>query len=67
MSTLQWLTEKEVSKMTGRAEQTLRNDRTKRKGIPYCKAGRSVRYRLDDVMTFMNQYRITFTESEVKQ
>ncbi|MCP3928731.1 MAG: helix-turn-helix domain-containing protein [Bacteroidetes bacterium] len=67
MVTLKWLTEKEVSKMIGRAAQTLRNDRMKRRGIPYCKAGRSVRYRLDDVMTYMNQYRITFSETEVEQ
>ncbi len=56
----QWLNEKEVSKMTGRAEQTLRNDRTKRQGIPYCKIGRSVRYRIEDVIFFMDANRITF-------
>ncbi len=57
-----WLTEKEVSKMTGRAEQTLRNDRTKRQGIPYSKIGRSVRYKIKDVISFMDAHRITFTE-----
>ena len=61
MNTPQWLNEKEVSKITGRAPQTLRNDRTNRKGIPYSKIGRSVRYRVDDVVDFMNGHRITFS------
>lgn len=41
-----WIDEKIVSKITGRAIQTLRNDRFHRRGIPYYKIGRSVRYRL---------------------
>jgi hypothetical protein len=60
MNVPQWLTEKEVSKITGRAEQTLRNDRTKRQGIPYSKISRSVRYRLEDVVNFMEGHRVTF-------
>ncbi|SDP76011.1 helix-turn-helix domain-containing protein [Desulforhopalus singaporensis] len=55
-----WLSEKEVAHMTGRAEQTLRNDRCNRRGIPYCKIGRSVRYRLEDVVYFMEASKITF-------
>lgn len=58
MNVPQWLTEKEVSKITGRAEQTLRNDRTKRQGIPYSKISRSVRYRLDDVVGYMDARRV---------
>lgn len=60
MNTPRWLNEKQVSKMTGRAEQTLRNDRVKRQGIPYSKIGRSIRYRMDDVISFMEANRITF-------
>ena len=60
MQTLQWLTEKEVSKITGRAEQTLRNDRFNRRGIPYSKIGRSVRYKATDVFEFMESRKINF-------
>ncbi len=56
--TPQWLTENDVSRITARAKQTLRNDRTKRQGIPYSKIGRSIRYRLDDVVSFMESKRV---------
>ena len=60
MNLPQWISEKEVSQMTGRATQTLRNDRVKCQGIPYSKItpGRSVRYLLDDVIGFMESRRI---------
>lgn len=54
-----WIDEKEVSKITGRAPQTLRNDRCKGKGLPYTKFGASIRYRLDDVVSFMESRKIT--------
>lgn len=55
-----WLTEKEVAKMTGRAVQTLRNDRAKRQGLPYYKFGRSVRYRADNVISSAECCKINF-------
>lgn len=55
---MQYLTEKQVSEMTGRALSTLRNDRMYRRGLPYVKLGRSVRYDLEDVRTFMESRRI---------
>ena len=58
MNAPQWISEKEVSKMTGRATQTLRNDRVKCQGIPYSKIGRSVRYLMDDVIGYMQSKRI---------
>jgi hypothetical protein len=56
----QFLTETEVSQMTRIALQTLRNDRFKRHGIPYYKVGngKSVRYKLIDVINFMESGRI---------
>jgi predicted DNA-binding transcriptional regulator AlpA len=50
--------EKEVSKITGRGVQTLRNDRAKRQGIPYSKLGRLVRYSLEDVLAYMEARKI---------
>jgi len=54
----QYLNEKEVSTITGRALSTLRNERFNRKGIPYVKIGRSVRYNYQDIITFMEKRKI---------
>jgi len=48
----------EVAKITNRQLQTLANDRYLGKGIPYYKVGRSIRYKLSDVLAFMEQYRV---------
>jgi len=53
-----YLTEKEVSEMTRIAPQTLRNNRFRGRGIPYCKIGRSIRYALSDVIQFMERGKI---------
>lgn len=55
---VQYLTEKQVSTITGRALSTLRNERFLGKGIPYIKIGKSVRYKYDDVISFMEAGRI---------
>jgi len=57
-NTARYIDEKEVRRITGRALPTLRNDRHKRRGIPYVKIGRSVRYCLDDVVEFMESRKI---------
>ncbi len=55
----QYLNERQVSKIVGRAIQTLRNDRHRGQGIPYVKMGqRSVRYKLSDVLVFMESRRV---------
>ena len=48
-----WLDEREVSCLTRLSLSTLRAHRFYGKGIPYSKVGRSVRYSLADVTTFM--------------
>ena len=53
-----YISEKQVSEITGRALSTLRNDRSRRTGIPYCKLGRSVRYKLQDVLDFVESRKI---------
>lgn len=62
MQNVQYITEKEVSQLTRRALQTLRNDRFKGQGIPYCKIGRSCRYNLEDVIRFMESHKIKTEE-----
>jgi len=59
-----YLNEKEVAGITGRAVSTLRNERFMRKGLPYLKVGgRSIRYKSEDVIAFMEGRRITFDEA----
>ena len=54
----EYITEVEVSNITKIALSTLRNHRFLNRGIPYVKFGRSVRYRLSDVIEFMEGHKI---------
>jgi len=53
-----YITELEVSRIIGRAVQTLRNDRHKGQGLSYAKIGRHVRYSLRTVLDFMAEHTI---------
>jgi hypothetical protein len=53
-----YITDQEVSALTGRAVQTLRNDRHKGRGFPYRKFGKSVRYYLPEILAIMEGHRI---------
>lgn len=53
-----YLTEKQVAEITNRAISTMRNDRFLNRGIPYIKIGKSVRYNLQDVISFMESRKI---------
>ena len=55
---IRYLNDKEVSKITGKAVATLRNERSLRKGIPYIKAGGKVLYSLQDIISYMNDHRV---------
>lgn len=57
-TTPKYLKESEVSEITGLSVFTLRNHRHLRKGIPYCKVGKSVRYLESDVLGFMEDNKI---------
>lgn len=46
------LTEIQVAERQGRAVKTLRNQRVTGDGIPFLKLGRTVRYRLSDVIAW---------------
>jgi predicted DNA-binding transcriptional regulator AlpA len=54
----QFLTDRQVSELTGRGLQTLRNDRFKGQGLPYTKFGRLCRYRLADVLQYLEQHKV---------
>ena len=53
-----FITEKELSAMTGRALQTLRNDRFNGRGFPYIKLGKSVRYDQEVAIAIMEQSKV---------
>ena len=54
----QYLTEKQVSESTGLSQKTLSQHRWKSTGLPYSKFGRSIRYKFDYVLAFMEAGRI---------
>ncbi|MGO8761382.1 MAG: DNA-binding protein [Desulfobaccales bacterium] len=58
MDTDRWVEPIEVEKITGKKLQTLANERYRGDGIPYYKVGASVRYKLADVLSFMERHRI---------
>jgi hypothetical protein len=67
MAEKKWLTEKEVAEMTGRSVQSLRNDRSMKRGIPYFKLGKSVRYAINDVVSWMNSRRISTSDDPIQK
>ena len=54
----EYLTEREVSQLTGRALSTLRNDRQTGNGFPFVKWGRFIRYPKKDVIEFMESRKV---------
>ena len=58
-----YLTEKEVAKMTGLSLSTLRSHRFNNKGMPYCKLERAVRYKLSDVIVYLEERTIQTADS----
>ncbi|MBC8179919.1 helix-turn-helix domain-containing protein [candidate division KSB1 bacterium] len=63
MGIQRYFNEHEVAEITGRAVQTYRNERHRGIGMPYIKIGRSVRYKLDDVLSFMEAHRVETEDS----
>jgi predicted DNA-binding transcriptional regulator AlpA len=49
----QLLSDRDVEKITGRAQSTLQKDRVAGKGIPFVRMGRLVRYRQSDVNAYV--------------
>ncbi len=54
----QYLSEKEIARITGFSLSKLRQDRFYRRGLPYIKANRSVLYDLKDVIGYMEARKI---------
>jgi hypothetical protein len=61
---IKYVSEKVVAEITGRAVQSLRNDRHLGRGLPYYRCGRrSIRYRLEEVLEYMEAGRIETQDS----
>jgi hypothetical protein len=54
----QAINEHEAAQILGKSVQTLRNERFLKKGCPYVKLGRSVRYLIGDLDKYLIQNRI---------
>ncbi len=61
---VRYLTELEVSKLTGFALSTLRNHRHRGVGLPYLKLGRAIRYKFSDIVEFMDGHKIETIDSK---
>lgn len=65
--TKKYITEKALSDMTGRALQTIRNDRFKGRGFPYIKLlGKSIRYDLDECIAIMEQSKVATSDAPAR-
>lgn len=58
MTTTKWINEKPVAEILDMSVQTLRNWRFRGEGPPYSKLNRSVRYKLQDVLNFMESKKV---------
>jgi predicted DNA-binding transcriptional regulator AlpA len=47
------LSDRDLSRVTGRSRSALQKDRLKGDGVPFVKLGRLVRYRLSDVQSWL--------------
>ena len=62
MQNTRYLTERETAELTRKGLSTLRNDRHLRRGLPYIKDGASIRYNLNDVISYMEGRKIVFEQ-----
>jgi excisionase family DNA binding protein len=53
------LTTEEVANLTGLSQETLAQWRSQRRGIPYLKIGRAVRYHSADVQAYLEGCRVS--------
>jgi len=58
LSVPRFLNERRVAELTGFSLSKLRHDRLARLGIPFVKAGRAVRYSLNDIIQFMESNKV---------
>jgi hypothetical protein len=58
LESMQYVNENETARILDCSVQTLRNQRHQGKGLPYRKFGRAVRYRVDEIIAFIEDRKI---------
>jgi len=53
-----YLSETQLAEITGVSRATLQQHRWLKKGVPYCKLGRAVRYLESDVWEYLDRHRV---------
>jgi len=62
-----YLTAEDVSALTGLSVETLAQWRSQRRGIPYLKIGRAVRYDLADVHAYLEGCRVSVSDPQERR
>lgn len=61
------LSAEQVSELTGLAVETLAQWRSQRRGLPYLKIGRRVRYDLTDVQAYLRGCRVSVSDPQERR
>jgi len=61
-TTINLLDEFQVAEMLGKSVYALRMDRMQKRGCPFAKLGHHVRYRLEDVLKYIEDNIVTVSE-----
>lgn len=59
-----FINEKQYADLRGASVFTVRNERIKRQGLAFYKIGKSVRYRYDEVLAFLERCRVETRDSQ---
>lgn len=65
MQPVRYLSEKKVAELTGFSLSKIQQDRFYRRGLPYVKLGKAIRYSLADVIAFMESHKINHGDQGV--
>jgi excisionase family DNA binding protein len=61
------LSAEDVAELTGLSTETLAQWRSKRRGIPYLKIGRRVRYDVTDVQAYLRGCRVSVSDPQERR
>jgi len=61
------LSAEDVARLTGLSTETLAQWRSQRRGIPYLKIGRRVRYDLTDVQAYLRGCRVSVSDPQERR
>lgn len=62
-----YLTAEEVAELTGLSRETLAQWRSQKRGIPYLKIGRAIRYDVADVQSYLEGCRVSVSDPQERR